>query len=333
MRRIKLGSTDRTVTVFIPDPASTDGSGKTGLTHADLTVSYARVETDNDVTVTDATGSLSTLTALTDAHADWGVKEISSALAPGLYRLDLADAVFASGAWEAVVYVEITSSAAAASPIGFELIAYDPLDTVRLGLTALPNAAADAAGGLIISDAGGLDADDLKADVTAILADTGTDGVVVASVNNNAITAAAIAAGAIDAATFAADVDAEILSYIVDDATRIDASALNTASVTTIPAILADTGTDGVVVNAAGLATDAVTEIVTAVLTTQMTEAYATDGAAPTLAQSLCLIQQMLGDFSISGTTLTVKKVDGSTSAATFTLNDGTSPTAITRAT
>jgi hypothetical protein len=98
-------------------------------------------------------------------------------------------------------------------------------------------------------------------------------------------------------------------------------------------AILADTGTDGVVVNAAGLATDAVTEIVTAVLTTQMTEAYATDGAAPTLAQSLCLIQQMLGDFSISGTTLTVKKVDGSTSAATFTLNDGTSPTAITRAT
>lgn len=47
---------------------------------------------------------------------------------------------------------------------------------------------------------------------------------------NNAITAAAIAAGAIDAATFAADVDAEILSYLVDDATRIDASALNTAA-------------------------------------------------------------------------------------------------------
>ena len=31
-----------------------------------------------------------------------------------------------------------------------------------------------------------------------------------------------LAAGAIDAATFAADVDAEILSYIVDDATKID---------------------------------------------------------------------------------------------------------------
>lgn len=52
-----------------------------------------------------------------------------------------------------------------------------------------------------------------------------------------------IANGAIDAATFAADVDAEILSYIVDDATRIDASSLNTAAVTSIPAILVDTGT------------------------------------------------------------------------------------------
>jgi hypothetical protein len=65
------------------------------------------------------------------------------------------------------------------------------------------------------------------------------------SIANDAITAAKIANAAIDAATFAADVDAEILSYIVDDATRIDASALNTASVTTIPAILVDTAEIG----------------------------------------------------------------------------------------
>lgn len=138
---IKLGTTDRTVLVFIPDPASTDGSGKTGLAAATLTVSYVRVETDNDVTVTDVTSSLSDLSALTDAHSDWGLKEVSSTLAPGLYRLDIADAVFASGAWSAVVYVMITSSAAAASPMEFELVAYDPLDGVRLGLTALANLA------------------------------------------------------------------------------------------------------------------------------------------------------------------------------------------------
>lgn len=57
-----------------------------------------------------------------------------------------------------------------------------------------------------------------------------TGAITAAKFAAGAIDAAAIANGAIDAATFAADVDAEILSYIVDDATRIDASALNTLS-------------------------------------------------------------------------------------------------------
>src|SRR3990167_4696520 len=144
---MKLGVADRTVLVFIPDPASTDGSGKTGLLAATLTVSYTRVETDNDVVVTDVTSSLSDLTALTDAHADWGLKEVSATLCPGLYRLDIADAVFASGAWSAVVQAQITSGLAAASPKEFRLVAFNMLDAVRLGLTALPNAAGRAGGG------------------------------------------------------------------------------------------------------------------------------------------------------------------------------------------
>lgn len=167
-REIKIGFQDYTALVFIPDPASTDGSGKTGLVAANLTVSYTRVETDNDVTITDATSSLTNLSALTDAHSDWGLLEVSSTLAPGLYRLDIADAVFASGAWTAVVYVMITTSAAAASPMEFILVAFDPLDAVRLGLTALPNAAADGAGGLPISDAGGLDLDSKLANTNEI---------------------------------------------------------------------------------------------------------------------------------------------------------------------
>ena len=48
------------------------------------------------------------------------------------------------------------------------LHAVDLNDSVRLGLTALPNAAADAAGGLPISDAGGLDIDALDTAVAAI---------------------------------------------------------------------------------------------------------------------------------------------------------------------
>ncbi len=69
------------------------------------------------------------------------------------------------------------------------------------------------------------------------------------------------------------------------------------------------------------------------ILTAQLTESYAADGAAPTLTQALMLIQQVLTDFVISGTTLSVKGVDGSTEKATLTLNDGTNPTGVTRAT
>jgi len=69
-----------------------------------------------------------------------------------------------------------------------------------------------------------------------------------------------------------------------------------------------------------------------AVLTTQMTEAYAEDGVAPTLTQAIFLIQQSLHEFSLSGTTRTVKKLDGLTTAATFTLDDADAPTSTTRA-
>lgn len=84
-------------------------------------------------------------------------------------------------------------------------------------------------------------------------------------------------------------------------------------------------------VTLAGTATSS--QLVTDILTSQMTESYAADGSAPTVSQSLMLIQQILGDFSISGTTLTVRKIDGSTTASTFTLNDASTPTSITRAT
>lgn len=170
MEDILLGTTDRTILVFIPDPASTTGAGKTGLAAGDITCTYTRVETDNDVAHTDVTSSLNNLTTLSDAHNDWGWKEVSATLSKGLYRLDIADAVFASGAWYAVVQVTITTGTAAATPKAFRLVARNDLDGVRLGLTALPNAAADGAGGLPISDAGGLDLDTFLGRITGNVA-------------------------------------------------------------------------------------------------------------------------------------------------------------------
>ncbi len=75
------------------------------------------------------------------------------------------------------------------------------------------------------------------------------------------------------------------------------------------------------------------TAVVADILTIQMSEAYAADGTAPTLAQALFLIMQSVGEFAIASTTVTVKKLDGTTTAATYTLDDATSPTSRTRAT
>lgn len=66
--------------------------------------------------------------------------------------------------------------------------------------------------------------------------------------------------------------------------------------------------------------------------TTALSESYRADGATGTVAQLLYEINQTLGERSISGVTATVKKVDGSTTAFTQTLDDDTAPTSITHA-
>jgi hypothetical protein len=170
VRDVLIGTTDYTVLVKI---LLTTGAPATGLTEASIDIAYSRVETDNDVTTADVTPAA--LSALTDAHTDWGFEEVSSTDHAGLYRLDIADAVFASGAWEAVVTItDASGTDFYAVDIGFRLVAFNPIDGVRLGLTALPNAAADAAGGLPISDAGGLDLDaQIGTKINDILTDTG----------------------------------------------------------------------------------------------------------------------------------------------------------------
>jgi len=102
------------------------------------------------------------------------------------------------------------------------------------------------------------------------------------------------------------------------------------------------TGAVGSVTGAVGSVTGAVGSVTTvsdktgyalsAAGSAALTEGYASDGAAATLPQLLYLILAALTEFSISGTTMTLKKLDGSTTAATLSLNDATSPTAVTRA-
>lgn len=66
--------------------------------------------------------------------------------------------------------------------------------------------------------------------------------------------------------------------------------------------------------------------------TTQLTESYRANGAAPTPAQALMELLAHHGEASISGTVKTIKKLDHATTAETFTLDSATTPSSVTRA-
>lgn len=101
MIEVNPGQTDVSTAVFIQDSTATDGAGLTGLTKATagLTCYYYRP------------GSSATAVALSDifasdAHMDGGLAEVDATNMPGVYRLDLPDAVSAVGVSVAYVYLQ-----------------------------------------------------------------------------------------------------------------------------------------------------------------------------------------------------------------------------------
>jgi hypothetical protein len=183
--------------------------------------------------------------------------------------------------------VRFKSANTAEAQVIFRTTGLDLDDTVRAGLTALPNAAAEAAGGLYTRGTGAgqinqpanglIDVNVENWNTTAVPAEhtagypivtikdgTGTGeidttsgkvsiatgGILAASFAAGAIDAAAIANGAIDAATFAAGaIDAAAIANGAIDAATFAAGAIDAAAIAT-GAIDAD-----------ALASDAVTEI------------------------------------------------------------------------
>lgn len=67
-------------------------------------------------------------------------------------------------------------------------------------------------------------------------------------------------------------------------------------------------------------------------LAAQLSDDIAAEGDRPSINQALLMITRFLTEKSLSGTTLTVNKEDGTTANMTFTLNDSTEPTSISRA-
>ena len=144
MRPVLKGSTDQSVVVRIIDSA--DGTPETGVVYNTSGIDlWYRREGATKTSITEAT-----LSALNDAHSDGGVLHIGD----GYYRIDLPDAAVASGANGVMVGGTVTGMIVIGCYV--PLVDFNPYDGVRLGLTAIPNVAAGASGGLPLSvDANG----------------------------------------------------------------------------------------------------------------------------------------------------------------------------------
>jgi len=152
---VKAGTTDYSATIRIID--STDGTPETGVIHttSGIDLWYRRDVDPGSTPLAAVDITEAGLAALTTAHSDGGIAHIGD----GYYRLDLPDAAVAAGAIGCLVGGTVTGMIVIGCYI--ELVGYDPQDTVRLGLTSLPNAAVSAAGGLAVSAGGAVGIDDL----------------------------------------------------------------------------------------------------------------------------------------------------------------------------
>jgi hypothetical protein len=198
MRQIKKNSTNVSVELYIVD--ATAGTPETGVVYntSGIDINYRR----DGAALTSITEANLTTPALTDAHADGGFLHVAN----GRYRLDVPDAAFATGVSQVTVGGTVTGMIVL--PVTIQLVGFDPDDATRLGLTAMPSAAADAAGGLPISDGGGLNLDAL---------------------NTAAVRLTAARAAVLDDWINAGRLDA-ILDVIAADVVNLDGSAMLTAA-------------------------------------------------------------------------------------------------------
>lgn len=115
MRRISPGETDVTLYVFVPNSSQTDGRGLTGLAFntASLACYYVRSK-GSAAQITLATQTV------TGAHSDGGFVEVDATNMPGVYRLDLPDAVVATGVDEAAIILRGAANMAPVT-IGIDL--------------------------------------------------------------------------------------------------------------------------------------------------------------------------------------------------------------------
>lgn len=144
---VKRGTTSAIMHVFIQNTSVADGSGLTGLVFnsAGLTGYYMRAGASASASL--ALATISTLGTYAGSATATGFKEVDAANMPGVYELQPCNNALASGA-NAVVMILKGATNMAPVLLEIQLQDLDLNDAVRAGLTALPNAAANASNGL-----------------------------------------------------------------------------------------------------------------------------------------------------------------------------------------
>lgn len=209
--KITAGATNVSLNVyFVDDDGGTaPGEPTTGLLFSDIetggSASYARQGAARvDVT-------LKTLASASAAHDDGGFILIDDTNMPGVYRVDIPDAAFASGV--SFVTIHMVAASANNSIIRPLLVDIDPIPALIAAVQA--------------------DTDDIQSRIPAALV-SGAMDCDVSAMQAGVVTAAAVATDAIDADAIAADGANEIadallnrdMSAVTDSNTRSPLNAL-----------------------------------------------------------------------------------------------------------
>lgn len=190
-----LGQGSVILRIKILNSSVATGAGLAGLTSAssDLIVSTIA---DNEATATVFTGvNLETITTLGTFVAPTAskcrFKEVDASNHPGVYEIQIADARFNIASSKSLLVSVSGATNVAETDAIIPLTQMDPYDNVRMGITALPNAVVDAAGGLVTSAGGATGIDDLATGTALTTAQndlnilTGTDGATLATAQAN----------------------------------------------------------------------------------------------------------------------------------------------------
>lgn len=160
MKWFKLGQGSVIIRVKIKDSTSSSGAGKTGLSSASSGLIISTIA-DNEASATaytQASSNIEGITTLGTFAAPTAGKcrfaEVDSTNHKGLYEIQIADTRWGVSNAKSLIVSISGASGAAECDIEIPLTSVDPYDGVHFGITALPNAAAEAPGGLFTRGTG-----------------------------------------------------------------------------------------------------------------------------------------------------------------------------------